>query len=457
MQCFEGLRSEINQSFYFCVMNSNLPSPVGILGFGVEGQSTLLWLRGQGIDDIVILDQKEVVVPGVSSFGGANYLDGLKDCATVVRSAGVNPMLPELLRFQMNGGLVTSQVELFLERTQSKLVVGVTGTLGKGTCVTMLEHILKDAGKSCIIGGNYGVAALDLLADETPERITLLELSSFQLMTLSRPVQIAIVLKTTSEHLDWHRSVEEYRDAKANLVRYQKSQDLCIYFDDSEGSCEIAAQGRARKLRFGKGPACSAVITSSSLTLGAETLQLADCKVPGAHQFENMAAATLAAWSLGVPVADCFNSLKQYSGLTFRLENKGTHKGITFFNDSYATRPEATLAAAISMNQSFSLILGGSEKNADFTELCQELSKLDPLHSIALIGQTAERLATSLETAGYKGHMTIFATLEDAFAWSCKERKDGGAVLLSPACASFGLFSNYKERGKRFNELVSLF
>ena len=437
-------------------MNTNLPTPVGILGFGVEGQSTLQWLRSQGIDDIIILDQKEVSVVGVKSYCGAEYLDGIKDCATLVRSAGVNPMLPELLRFQMNGGLVTSQVELFLERTKSNQVVGVTGTLGKGTCVTMIEHILNAAGKPCIIGGNYGVAALDLLTDETPERITLLELSSFQLMTLSRAVQIAVILKTTSEHLDWHRSVEEYRDAKANLVRYQKSRDICIFNGDSEGSCEIAAQGGAKKLRFGKESGCAAVLSPTTLTVGSAVLPLSDCLVPGAHQLENMAAATLTAWSLGVPVEACFSALKSYAGLTYRLENKGTRKGITFYNDSYATRPEATLAAALSMIQPFALILGGSEKNADFTELANGLCRLENLRGIALIGQTAQRLRTSLESAGFTGKLTSHTTLEEAFAWSCEQCKNGGSVLLSPACASFGLFANYKESGKRFNELVSL-
>lgn len=439
-----------------------LPTPVGILGFGVEGQSTLRWLRAQGISDIIILDQKPVEVEGVGVecvkvVSGSKYLDGLKDCASVVRSAGVNPLTQELLRFQMNGGQVSSQVEIFLEQTKSKTVVGVTGTLGKGSCVTMIEHILLAAQKPCKVGGNYGVAALDLLADETPDRVSLLELSSFQLMTQQRSPQVAVVLKTTSEHLDWHRSVEEYRDAKANLVRYQKPADTCVYLDDSEGSREIAAQGRARKLRFGHASDCNAQISETSVRIGSDELKLADCIVPGIHQLENMAGALLAAQCLGIPVAQGMNALHTYRGLTYRLEPKGTYKGISFFNDSYATRPEAALAAASSMQQPFALILGGSEKNADFAELATGLVACANLRGIALIGQTAGHLRDALQAKDIKASLVDHATMESAFAWCCEQVQGGGAVLLSPACASFGLFANYKERGKRFDELVKGF
>lgn len=436
---------------------STLPAPVGILGFGVEGQSTLQWLRTQGIHDIIVLDAKPQTLDGVRVSSGENYLDALKDCVTVVRSAGVNPLLQELLRFQMNGGQVTSQVELFLERTRSKCVVGVTGTLGKGSCVTMIEHILKAQDVPCKIGGNYGVAALDLLSDETPERISLLELSSFQLMTQQCSPHIAVVLKTTSEHLDWHRSVEEYRDAKANLVRYQKPQDICVFSEDAPGSREIAAQGRARKFRFGHGADCDAVIEGETLRLGSAELKLAECAVPGIHQLENMGAAALAVQALGISPVVALAALKSYAGLTYRLEYKGSHQGIAFYNDSYATRPEAALAAAASMKQPFAMILGGSEKHADFAEMASGIAGLPLLRGIALIGQTTGRLRTALESAGYAGPLSDHSGLEEAFLWGCNQVQGGGAVLLSPACASFGLFANYKERGKRFDELVERF
>lgn len=452
-------------------MNNNLVSPVGILGFGVEGQSTLRYLFREGVKEIVVMDKNPVNLPEVPAgvnvkvCSGESYMDGLKDCVTVVRSAGVYPMSQELFKFQMNGGMMTSQIQLFLEQTKSSKVVGVTGTLGKGSTVSMISHILDKCGKANIIGGNFGVPALDLLEDDSADRISILELSSFQLMTLSKSPDVGVVLRVSTEHLDWHKTVEEYRDAKANLVRWQKNSGTCVYLKDAEPTAKIASESPARNklaVSFGDGENGSndgnAVIEGSTLTIGSDKLFLSDCKVRGIYQLENMAAATLACTALGIKVADAFEALKSYETLPFRMEFKGEKKGIEFYNDSYATRPDATIAATGSMKRPFALILGGSEKNADFTELSNILVKERPnLKRVALIGATAERMLADLKKAGVDeaGIKTaIFPTLEEAFADSLNIG-EGGTVIMSPACASFGLFKNYKVRGQVFDKLVS--
>ena len=351
-------------------MKLNLASPVGILGFGVEGKSTLDYLVRNGIQDIVIMDKNPVELPALSSnvkvktFSGENYMDGLKDCVTVVRSAGVYPMQQELFHFQMNGGVMTSQIEIFLSENHSKSVVGVTGTLGKGSTVSMIRHALNACKIPCVIGGNFGVPALDLLKDDSPDRISILELSSFQLMTLPMSPHVGVVLRVSTEHLDWHKSVEEYRDAKANLVRWQKRSDYCVYIQDAAPSAAIARESGAKKLAYGSQNA-EAIFTSDSL-------------------------------------------------------------------------------------------LGGSEKNADFTELSTLLATLSNLKRVSLIGATAERMLDSLKRAGVSVPMQIFPGLDEAFSDACSLGK-GCAVLLSPACASFGLFKNYKVRGQCFDALVEKF
>ena len=197
-----------------------------------------------------------------------------------------------------------------------------------------------------------------------------------------------------------------------------------------------------------------AVIDGATLLIDGEKLFLSDCKVRGIYQLENMAAATLACKALGIKVADAFEALKSYETLPFRMEFKGEKKGIEFFNDSYATRPDATIAATASMKRPFALILGGSEKNADFTELSQILVNDRPnLKRIALIGATAQRMLESLQQAGLKVTANIFPNLEEAFADSL-QIGEGGTVIMSPACASFGLFKNYKVRGQVFDKLV---
>ena len=448
-------------------MQNSIVAPVGVLGFGVEGQSTFNYLIRSGIKDIVVMDKNPVNLPevpagvNVKTFSGDNYMDGLKDCVTVVRSAGVYPMSQELFKFQMNGGLMTSQIQLFLEQTKSKKVVGVTGTLGKGSTVSMISHILTKCGVNNEIGGNFGVPALDLLENEPNNRVSILELSSFQLMTLSLSPDVAVVLRVSTEHLDWHKSVEEYRDAKANLVRWQKRSGTCVFLKDAAPTAKIAAESPATTKyaitladgpNFGDG---DAVIDGATLAIDGEKLFLADCKVRGIYQLENMAAATLAVKALGIKVTDAFEALKSYETLPFRMEFKGEKNGIEFYNDSYATRPDATIAATASMTRPFALILGGSEKNADFTELSKILVNDRPnLKRIALIGATAERMLESLTQAGLQIPANIFPTLEEAFADSLAIGK-GGTVIMSPACASFGLFKNYKVRGQVFDKLVA--
>lgn len=440
-----------------------LAEPVGILGFGVEGRSTLRYLLSQGVRRIAILDKGKVETDSlpaganVETFTGERYLDGLAHCKTIVRSAGVYPLQMPLLNFQMQGGCVTSQIELFFERTRTPRIVAVTGTLGKGSCVSMIAHCLDALGVPNALGGNFGVAALDLLENQTTGQVAILELSSFQLMTMPYSPPIAVVLKTTSEHLDWHRSIEEYRDAKANLVRWQRSTDVCVYNADAEGSAWIASQGSARKWAFGTGASNDVRIGDGFLEFMGLRLDLAECAAQGLHQLENMAAALLALKALGCAPAACITALKSYQNLKYRLQFNGEKGGIAFFNDSYATRPEATMAAARSMDRPFALILGGSEKHADFTELAQALVALPLLRGIALIGQTAERLQVALYAAGCSVPLTQHPDLEAAFAWSCATAAVGGAVLMSPACASFGLFANYKVRGERFDALVEAY
>ncbi len=408
-------------------MQNSLKEPVGILGFGVEGKSTLKFLQNKGVKDIVIFDKSD----------GENYLDNLSKCKTIVRSAGVYPLQKEILDAQAKGAELTSQIELFFELYPPEKIIGVTGTLGKGTCVSMIAHCLKALNVPHSVGGNFGVPALDLLQEQNS--MVVLELSSFQLMTLGVSPHIGVVLQTTSEHLDWHTSVEQYRDAKANLVRWQKRNDYCIYNAASEGAVQIAAQSGAIKKTFTTLP-----------------LSMDEFKVKGQHQLQNIAAATLALGCTGMDVSLCIEALKSYEALPYRLQNVGTKKGITFYNDSYSTRPEAAIAAAKAMDKPFNIILGGSEKHANFMELSQTLAKNNLLKGIALIGLTAERMLKSLQSTKCNTKMQICGDLPQAFEWCLENSADGDAVLLSPACASFGLFENYKERGEKFNELVKL-
>jgi UDP-N-acetylmuramoylalanine--D-glutamate ligase len=453
------------------------PEPVAVLGYGVEGRSTLNHLLRRGYRDVVVLDAKapdEPLPEGVRGVFGPAYLDGLaadQGVRTAFRAPGLRPINPNIEAFTARGGVLTSQVEAVFALFDRTRIVGVTGTVGKGTCCSLLSAMLDAAARPHRLAGNIGVPPLDALDDFDslpPDALLLLELSSFQLSTLRVSPHVAVVLRTTVEHLDWHATRDEYWDHKANLARFQKPGDHLIYFGGAEGSAWIGGLGAGHRVcvvdathpAVGPGvePEDVVTLTPNGLEWPSHhlTLALADSNMTGAFNLENIAAAAAGALALGAPLKAVHEGARAFAPLEHRIEYVKTHEGVRYFNDSYATRPEAALAAVRAFDEPLGLVLGGSEKNVDFTDFAIALKDEPHLRAIALIGHTAARLETALGAAGaLEGRAyTHCDTLSDALDYLRGEVKNG-VILLSPACASFGLFANYKERGKAFKKLVN--
>lgn len=443
--------------------------PIAVLGYGAEGQSTLAHLRRWGYKDIVVLDKAAPAEPlpeGVRGVFGEAYLEALAGVQTAFRSPGLRPFVPELRAFRARGGALTSQVEAAFALLGRHRIIGVTGTVGKGTCCSLLSAMLREAGIPHRLAGNIGVPPLDALYGEQglePGARLLLELSSFQLSTLAESPRLAVALRTTSEHLDWHASRDEYWDHKANLTRFQQPGDVCVYFADAEGSREIGLQGRARKIAVGADASADVRLTDDAVEWpgGGVRVSLDETRMTGAFNLENVGAAAAAARELGASPAAVRAGARAFSPLEHRIEfirRITDARGVVrYYNDSYATRPEATLAAVRALNQgNLGLILGGSEKFADFSEMAVALASEAHLRAVALIGQTAPRLEDELRRAGaLEGRAgRRCESLEEALEFLRGEIA-AGAILLSPACASFGLFANYKERGYAFKKLVN--
>ncbi len=431
--------------------------PVGILGYGVEGQSTLRYLQKNHVKSIVVFDQKKpaVQLDNVQYIYGPHYLEHLSLVKTLFRSPGIRSDLTSLTKFTESGGDLTSQTELFFNLVSQKRIIGVTGTLGKGTCCTMIKHVLEASKKPVILLGNIGTPLLDGLSEITEDTWILIELSSFQLSTLKKSPKYAIILKTTSEHMDWHLSQQEYWEHKSHLVRQQKQEDVLIYYNDAKGSCWISQQSPAKKVSVGK--KADIRLEKDTVTCNNVSFSLHDFKVKGLFNLENLGATLALGQKLNLNPTTVIQALKGFSGLEHRLEYVTTKNGVQFYNDSYATRPDATIGAIQSFdNQSIGLILGGSEKHADFTDLVSTLLNTPHLVAIALIGVTAQRLYTLLTQEGKKSNFVIHHcdSLENAGDTLLSQLKKG-VILLSPACASFGLFANYKERGFAFKHWVN--
>ena len=452
-----------------------LPRPIGLLGYGEEGRATLQFLLQQGIREVSIFDREYREDPELGSaaraslkvHSGAGYSRGLEDCGTVFRSPGVRPDLPHLEKARRQGTSVTSATRFFLAVCPAR-TIGVTGTVGKGTTVALIGEALHAGGISYRLGGNLGLNPLAFLDGLVAGHVVVLELSSFQLMDLTEDQpHVAVILRTSVEHLDWHRDRSEYLWAKGAMVAADPARQRLVCCADSGGSKEIAGRRLGSALTYSlKGfvPDGLGIVDGQMIRFrggisepicGLETPAL-----PGRFNLENLAAALLAVEQVGLPMQGAVPAMASFRGLPHRLEALGTVNGVECVNDSYATRPDATLAALETYaRRPLALILGGSEKHADFSALMDSVCRHPTLRHVSFMGATAERMSRELQAAAHRLALPVvphqrFPAFDEAFAAGMAACGGDGVLLLSPACASFGLFPNYKVRGERFRTLV---
>ncbi len=437
---------------------------IGILGVGVEGRATIEYLVSHGITDIEALDKNTIPdLPGSIAFRfGEDYLQNLERFDVIFRSPGFRPDLPALTSAEQKGTRITSAVSFFLESCPAQ-AIAITGTVGKGTASTLTAAALEASGIPVHLGGNIGENPLTFLDNVNPDHRVVLELSSFQTMDISTSPQIVCILKTTTEHLDWHVDTAEYRQAKANLLRHQHPDDIVVYNADSEGATWIAGNGKGNRMAFSLQHEVSEGLflwdnrfvlrlngRESLLPLNPDAVQL-----KGRFNLENIAAATLLAIVAGGGHETVCNGVSAVEGLPHRLQLVASTDALQFYNDSYATRPDAALAAVTAFSEPLALIMGGSEKNADFSELFEVIRRQKNVVSVTLIGATADRMQKELASRGASGFSIHRAdSLQEAMTTGCNTLVNGGVLLMAPACASFGLFRNYKDRGEQFISLA---
>ena len=441
--------------------SGDLKQPIGVLGIGVEGRDTVNYLIRKGYTDITALDRNPVdqLPDPVKTVFGADHDLGLERFATVFRTPGVRPDHPSLVSAAAAGTVITTAISHFLSQSPC-VTAGVTGTVGKGTATSLIAQMLKEDGYPTYLGGNIGSNPLSFLDAITAENRAVLEISSFQAIDVACSPSVVVFLKTTSEHLDWHVDHEEYVNAKAHLVAHQGEEDTVIFNADSRVAVDMAlrSRGNAQAYSLTKPVERGIYLQGDRLVFAAGAspaelpIDLERVRLRGRFNLENIAGAILAAVALGCDLEVACRVAENFESLPHRLELAARVGGIRFINDSYATRPEATLGAVSSFaGEAVALILGGSEKYADFDELANVLVNSTNIVSISLIGATARRLGKAINRAGSPPFpLKTYETLETAMEGATLSLGKAGVVLLSPACASFGLFKNYKVRGERF-------
>ena len=454
-----------------------------IIGFGKEGQAVARFLRRHHLRAKVFDEQPLSAFPTelVREYEGAGFsfscgepITDLAGMEVVFRSPGFHRLHAVLQAAEARGAIVTSQTKWFLELFPA-LVVGVTGTKGKGTTVSLIARCLEAAvmqggvadkissDAAVWVTGNIGKAdPLDLLDALEPKDFVVFELSSFQLQDVTVGPRIGVCLMVTSEHLDHHKSLEEYHAAKATILSYQTARDFAVYARDYEISRRIGQLSSGTRYSYGKGTSAQPGVSIVGETLvfsGTSEEGVLDVQgriLRGVHNLENMAAAGLAAMAAGVPLRVIGEASVAFAGLEHRLEYVRTVRDIAFYNDSFATTPESTMAAIASFENPKVVILGGSEKQSDFTGLAELITHSNSIRALIIVGVTTARIVQALERAGYAGiYKTGARTMGEICDQALEVAQAGDVVLLSPACASFDMFLNYKERGLQFKARVS--
>ncbi|MCL4386808.1 UDP-N-acetylmuramoyl-L-alanine--D-glutamate ligase [Patescibacteria group bacterium] len=440
---------------------------VAVLGLGLEGLSSLNFLVKKGAK-VTVCDQKEksnidaTYLKAVEKLGatlktGSEYLNNLEDYDLIVRSPGIK--LDSINK--QDSPKITSQTNLFFELCPGK-IIGVTGTKGKGTTSSLIYEMLKKEGLDAYLVGNIGSPALDILDNLNDQSIIVYELSSFQLQDLRKSPHVAIMLMTVPEHLDYHQDMEEYIDAKRNIFRFQKSEDYAIVNYDYPASNESDIYTDAKVLKVSREQELSdgAYIKNDSVYFkknGKEEkiVGTKDILLPGAHNLENVCAAVIAASLLGVSKEKISSVLKTFKGLEHRLELVDTIGGVKYYDDSFSTTPETAIAAILAFSDPEILILGGSSKNSDFTELGRIIYNAKNIKAIIGIGEEWEQMKKQFPLSSFRFPVIEGAkNMETIVKAVAKIAKIGDVVLLSPACASFGMFKNYKDRGEQFKSEV---
>lgn len=425
---------------------------IAILGFGIQGMSAYHYWRSS--NNITVCDKSEtLVLPGdVTPKLGAAYLEDLDEFDLIVRSPGIHP--DDIANANSEAILekVTTPTNEFFKVSPTKNIIGVTGTKGKGTTSALIANMLETAGKPVHLGGNIGVSPLDMLPDIQPDDWVVLELANFQLIDVAYSPHIAVCLMVVSEHLDWHETHEEYIASKRQLFAHQAANDIAIYFAENEDSKQIATAGEAQKIPYFQAP--GAEIVDGAFCIQGETIcNVDELKLLGKHNWQNACAAITAAWQVTQDVTAMHAVLANFGGLENRLEFVREIDGTHYYNDSFGTAPETAIVAIQAFDEPKVIILGGSDKGADYSELAKVIAS-SGIRKVVLIGEQAGRIRLALEQAGITDTIPGGNTIEQIVATAQAQAQPGDVVLFSPACASFDMFKNYKDRGEKFRRAV---
>lgn len=395
---------------------------------------------------------------GVRLILGEGYLQDLNE-DIIFRTPGMKYHLPELEAARSRGAAVTSEMEVFFELCPCK-IYAVTGSDGKTTTTSILAELLKAQGKNVHLGGNIGKPLLPEIASIQPEDCAVVELSSFQLISMRRSPDVAVVTNLSPNHLDVHKDMQEYIDAKKNIFLHQSAFSRTVLNADNEITAAFAPQVRGDCWMFQWGRQADRGVWCDEKSIyvnGRELMPVSQIKIPGRHNVENYMAAIAAVWGDVTPET-IRRVAAEFSGVEHRAEFVREVRGVKYYNDSIATSPTRVISGMLSLfPQKIIMIAGGYDKHIPFEPLGPAVC--GHVKTLILMGATADKIEAAVRSAeAYEeGAPEIIRVenMEQAVAAAAAHGQPGDIVSLSPACAAFDLYPNFEVRGKHYKELVN--
>jgi UDP-N-acetylmuramoylalanine--D-glutamate ligase len=434
---------------------------IAIVGYGLEGKSSYKYYSSKSEHQITICDQnKDLSLPeNVGSQLGPDYLNNLDSFDLIVRSAGLPPKL--ILDVNPNvDDKITTQLNEFLRVCPTKNVIGVTGTKGKGTTSSLIALMLQKSNHQVLIGGNIGIAMLDMLDQINKQTFVVLELSSFQLVDLKETApSLAVCLMVVPEHLNWHQDLNEYIGAKTNLFNHQAEDSVAVYFESSAFSRQITATSPGHKIPYFVEPGAF-VLNGQIIIDGKIICHTEDLKIIGEHNWQNACAAITVFWEIEENQKAAAAALTEFAGLEHRLEFVSEVNGVGYYDDSFGTTPETAEVAIKAFSKPEILIAGGSDKGIVYDLLVDSIIKSN-IKFVICIGTTGKKIAELIESRKNEKEvefelLPLAATMDEIVNLAQAKAEAGDVVLLSTGSASFDMFKNYKDRGDKFKASVAV-
>lgn len=445
---------------------------VGVLGLGLRsGVPLIRFLHNLGCQ-VVACDRKEAeqlqeVLAELQGIPvelrlGPGYLAHLSDCQVLFRTPFMRPDLPELQAAVTQGARLSSEIELVVALAAAP-ITGITGSDGKTTTTTLIGEMLRADGRQVFLGGNIGNSLIEEVLSIPSKAEIVLELSSFQLMTLEEELQAVVITNLSPNHLDYHLSFDEYVHVKTDVLRLQNANDIAVLNLDNRLTRDAANLkiGAVHFFSRQEQVANGAYLRDGQIVLGEADQEELLCatnelQLPGEHNIENMMAAAIVARAKGVSLAAIRRVATTFAGVEHRLELVRELHGVRYYNDSIASSPTRTSAGLAALPHPVVLIAGGYDKKIPFEPLAEAV--VGRVDALALIGQTAPIIAQTVEQELAKRQETLemqqFDSLKEALLWAKSQARPGSAVVLSPACASFDMFKDFEARGHYFKKLV---